>query len=103
MRTQFSFRERKRFLTIFFMVMVALFLCLLFAPKGVIRYLRLRQEIKELNAEVVLLQTQNSELAEEIHRLKNDPAYLEKVVREEYGWIRKNEMIFDLGRPSKKH
>jgi len=103
MRTHFSFQERKRFWTIGIMVFVILSLWLLFAPNGAIRYYRLRQEIAGAKSEIALLQEQNGILAEEIKRLKNDPDYLERLVREEYGWVRKNEIIFDFSNRKKKH
>lgn len=103
MRTQFSSRERKRFWTICVTVLVSLGLWLLFAPNGVVRYYRLRQEIEKVKSESASLQEQNRTLAEEVRRLKSDPAYLERLVRDEYGWIRKNEIIFDFSSRKKKH
>ncbi len=78
-------------------------LWLFFAPNGVVRYYRLRQEIAELKQENEILEQQKSSLAEDIERLKTDPAYLEEVTRDKYGFIRKNEMIFDFSKRRKKH
>jgi len=85
------------------MIMVVFCLWLLFAPHGVVRYCRLRQEVEAVKSEAASLEEQNSNLVEDVSRLKKDPTYLEDVAREEYGLIRKNEMIFDFSRPSKKH
>jgi len=63
----------------------------------------LRQEVAAVKNEATSLAEQNSALAEEIRRLKKDPAYLEDVARDEFGLIKKNEMIFDFTRHVEKH
>ena len=103
MFSQFSHREHKQFWTICLITLALLCLWLLFSPNGVIRYYRLRQEIAVIKAEAASLGEQNKALAEEVRRLKKDPAYLEDVARDEYGLIRQNEMIFDFSRRSEKH
>ena len=103
MLSQFSFQERKRFWTIFVMVVVLLCLWLFFAPNGVLRYYRLRQEIEAVKNETTSLEDQNSILLKDVQRLQNDPAYLEDVARDEYDLIRKNEMVFDFTKRGKKH
>lgn len=103
MLPQFSFRERKRFWTISTVIVVVFCLWLFFAPNGLVRYYRIQQEVELVKSETASLEEQNRTLAEDVGRLKNDPAYLEDVARKEYGLIRKNEMIFDFSRPSKKH
>jgi len=103
MLPQFSFRERKRFWTIFTITLVLLCLWLLFAPNGVVRYYNLQQEIAGVREDEASLEEQNASLATDVNRLEKDPAYLEDLARDEYGLIRKNEMIFDFSRPSKKH
>lgn len=70
MLPQFSFRERKRFWTIFTMILLLLCLWLLFAPDGVIRYYRLQQEVKVVKEEAVSLDEQNGKLAEDVSRLQ---------------------------------
>ena len=42
------------------------------------------------------LTTKNVELTEELRRLKEDPAYLEKVAREKMGLVKEGEVIYKL-------
>ena len=85
------------------MVLVALCLWLLCAPNGVVRYYQLRQGIEAVKSETTSLEEQNGKLVEEVRRLKIDPVYLEDLAREEYGMIKKNEMVFDFSRRKKRH
>ena len=103
MFSQLSIRERKRLLTIFVVVLIAIILWLFAGPKGVFRYYRLRKEIEAVKTEASVLEKQNISITEEINRLENDPSYLEDVAREDYGLVRKNEIVFDFSKKSKRH
>lgn len=78
-------------------------LCLLwlaFSPWGCYSYINLRHQLAELQAGNRELADSNRALEQEIDKLKNDKAYLEKVAREQYGLLRKNEIIYEY--PSNK-
>lgn len=73
-----------------------------FAPGcGLLSYLKLRQEIVKLTEENRRLEERNVELTEEIHRLRTDEQFLEKVARQKHGLLKKDETVFDFA-PAKK-
>lgn len=55
-----------------------------------------RQQLAQAEVEVDRLKTQNDSLQQALWRLENDPAYLEKVAREEYGLIKPGERVYRL-------
>jgi len=83
-------------LTLAAIAVVAMFLYILFAPNGLLRYYRLQQSLATIRAANEDLQRQNKELRKEIDRLKHDPKYLEEVARQKYGFIKKNELLFNF-------
>lgn len=78
----------------------ALGLVVYFAPYGCREYLSLRDNLAQVNAEINALHAQNQELKSEISHLKNDSSYVEKIAREKFGMIKKNEIVFEV--PVKK-
>jgi cell division protein FtsB len=91
-------RKRQIFLTTGITLLVLLWLIL--SPWGVVSYIRLRHDLAELRTGNRELAESNRALEKEIDRLKNDRAYLEKVAREQYGLLKKNEVIYQY--PPKK-
>lgn len=64
--------------------------------KGFRRYLRLRQALETLETRNHALSEQNDALLREINALRNEPAALERAVREELGYIKPGELVFHL-------
>jgi cell division protein FtsB len=60
---------------------------------GALRARTLQQEIDATEREIGALKAQASRLAETIDRLRNDPAYIEKLAREEHGLVREDETV----------
>jgi cell division protein FtsB len=71
--------------------------CILFVIKGLVPLYDMRQKVKTKAEEVTWLVEENRALAEEIGRLKHDPRYIERVVREDYGLARDDEVIYRFG------
>lgn len=67
-----------------------------FGVNGVIAYQHKRQESKELQQQIELLQQQNGRVQEQIKALKYDPEAIEKEARERLRYARPGEMIFTL-------
>jgi cell division protein FtsB len=65
------------------------------SPWGGVSYFSLHRQLEELRAGNLELADTNRALEREVDRLKNDRAYLEQVAREEYGLLRKNEVIYE--------
>ncbi|WP_310599070.1 septum formation initiator family protein [Desulfobulbus sp.] len=84
-------------------IVVLFLLWVMFAPgRGLFHYLRLNKEIAALSEENVRLEAKNTELLEDINRLRSDDKYLEEVARKKHGLLRKNETVFEFEPPKKK-
>ena len=95
--------QQNRLLKIILVLVAASLVWLLFAPgTGVYSLLKLRTKAARLEVQTEELVKTNDNLRAEIDRLKNDTEYLEKIAREKYGLIKKNERVFDFSKPRKK-
>jgi cell division protein FtsB len=61
---------------------------------GLLHLQELYQERQVLEAEAFTLTRANADLRERIHRLKTDDEFLEKVAREELGFVGKGEIVY---------
>lgn len=67
-------------------------LYLLFNNYGVVKYVKVKSELDDLNLRITQLEEENRKLEAEIDSLqKNIPSKIEKVAREKYNMIRPNE------------
>jgi cell division protein FtsB len=53
----------------------------------------LQREIDGLERDVAALRAHTERLASTVDRLRNDPAYIEKLAREELGYVREGETV----------
>jgi cell division protein FtsB len=60
---------------------------------GLARVFTMQREIETLERDLAALRVETRRLAETIERLRHDPAYVEKLAREELGWVRKGETV----------
>lgn len=102
MFSKFSQRDRKKILTASVITALLLAGWLTLAPKGLLTYYKIAKEISTISTEHKELEEQNKALREEIARLLNDSKYIEEIARKEYGFIRKNEVIFEFDKKKKK-
>ncbi|MCM8830357.1 MAG: septum formation initiator family protein [Candidatus Omnitrophica bacterium] len=54
------------------------------------------RQLKYYNQEIIKLQEENRHLQEKIDAMKSDPYYAEKILRENYGYIKKGEYIYRI-------
>jgi cell division protein FtsB len=80
----------------FILVLSVIAFFMIFGPKGLIEMRQIIREKRKIERNVWRLRTENMELRKEIDRLKTDDRYLERVIREEYDYIRDGEVIFKL-------
>jgi cell division protein FtsB len=59
----------------------------------VFRVTQLRRELQAMERDIVTLRTRTDELSRTVDRLRNDPAYIEKLAREELGYVRPDETV----------
>jgi cell division protein FtsB len=60
---------------------------------GVLRVRTMQQEIRQLEQELGTLRAQTAKLTATIDKLRHDPAYIEKLAREDFGYVREGETI----------
>jgi cell division protein FtsB len=80
---------------VFLALNIVLILTLLFSPNGLRGYKKQNKQVKELEEKVLKLKVENQKLFEMIQSLKSSPKALEKLVRQELGWVRENEIILE--------
>ncbi len=61
---------------------------------GLLHLQEIRQEQQALEAEAFTLARENADLQDRITRLKTDDEFLEKVAREELGFVGKGEIVY---------
>lgn len=80
--------------TIFFLAGV---FYIFFNDSGILKYLKLRSQIKSLNEQISDVDKDNKQLQAEIDSLqKKVPAKIERIAREKYGMIRKGEKTIQV-------
>ena len=68
----------------------------LFGDYGAYRIWEQKREIEQLEKTIEVLRLKQERLKREIDLLQNDPEYVEKIAREEYGMVRKGEIIYRI-------
>ena len=85
-------RSRKLIYGIIAVIFFAGILFLLFNEYGIVKYIRLNNQVSELNMKINEVEKENKQLQAEIDSLENKiPAKIEKVAREKYNMQRPGE------------
>ncbi|MCL4537830.1 MAG: septum formation initiator family protein [Nitrospirae bacterium] len=97
--------ERKRRNVVFFTIIILAFLymgtTLLLGDMGLIKYLKLKKAKNNLETEITTLEKETKTLKTQINALKEDPYYIEKHAREEFGLAKPDEYIFQFQNDAK--
>ena len=81
------------YIGLFFVILLILWI--VFAPsRGILALYKSQMKIERLQAENRRLEEKNKVLQEEINWLRDDPDYLEKKARKEYGLLKENEVLY---------
>jgi cell division protein FtsB len=59
----------------------------------VLRVSQLKHQLEVVERDIVALRARADELTRTVDRLRNDPAYMEKLAREEFGYVRPDETV----------
>lgn len=81
------------------LVMVGVLVVSIFGDKGFADLNQLKGELEEMNHQNAQLEQENLALYRHIDRLRNDPAFIENVARQELGMIGKDEVIIKFRKP----
>ena len=75
---------------------VLLLIVLIFGDMGLPRYFSMREHAQQLDVDIQELQRITRELRGDIDRLEHDPAKIEQLAREQLGYVRKGETVYQL-------
>jgi cell division protein FtsB len=73
---------------------------LIFGGTGAVRIWQLKQEVVALEGEIQALRVEADRLNRAVDRLREDPALIEKIAREELGMVKGGEKVLKF--PSEK-
>jgi cell division protein FtsB len=73
-----------------------LFQSIFFSSQGILGFRRQCAQVEELEAKILNLKEENQKLFRKIQAFKNSPRAQEKMVREELGWLRENELLIEF-------
>ena len=89
--------NRKRNLFRVMLIIAAAFLIVLVLGKyNVFTIWRFQQQKTELENKVQALKIENQRLTDQIEALKNDPQVIEKIAREKFGMVGRDEVIYRI-------
>jgi cell division protein FtsB len=91
-------KRRLVFFTFFVLCFIYLLVSLVFGDTGLLKYMELNRTKKNLEKQVVEINSQNEEIKTQIRLLKDDPFYKEKLAREEFGLAKPDEYVFQYDR-----
>lgn len=78
---------------------LGLLLAGLLGADGVGRHERLKAELKRVQEINSALEVENARLAAERRALRHDPAYIDRVIWDDLGYIRDDQVVLELGSP----
>jgi cell division protein FtsB len=90
--------KNTRFRTYFFLIffLIGLFF-LFFNSQGVVKYLKLKDQVKEIHSRIDSVDEQNKKLEGEADSLSRKvPAKIERVAREKYDMLREGEKVITV-------
>jgi len=64
-----------------------------YGTRAVLRVSEMRREMDAMERDLVTLRARTEELTRTVDRLRNDPAYIEKLAREDLGYVREGETV----------
>jgi cell division protein FtsB len=64
-----------------------------YGVRAVLRVSEMGREMDAMERDLVTLRTRADELTRTVERLRTDPAYIEKLAREDLGYVREGETV----------
>jgi cell division protein FtsB len=69
-----------------------------FGASALLRVSQMKAEMELQQREIAELRVRTEALARTVDRLRNDPSYLEKIAREDLGYVREGETVLKFPR-----
>ena len=85
------------------LVVILLVILSAVGERGLVPLYRLSRTRAELQREIARHRESNAQLAEEVRALREDPAHLEAIARDELGLVRPGESVYDFRPPTPTH
>jgi len=91
-------QKKKNKLKIYSLIIIAIIgiAGLLFVDFGILQLIQLKQNKNHLRSDIEQLLTQQISIQDEIHKLKYDTSYIEKIARERFMMVRPGEKVFKV-------
>ncbi len=90
-------KKKKIFLFLFLAIFLFGVIYFIFNENGLIKYVKLENEINSLNEQLKKLEEENENLVNEIDSLKREvPAKIEQIAREKYDMIKEGETTIEV-------
>ncbi|NQT10720.1 MAG: septum formation initiator family protein [Desulfobacteraceae bacterium] len=89
-------------MSLIILILFSMFLLIIFGDNGFVDFVLIKGEKDSLVEKNEKLNQENLVMYREIDRLKNDPKFVENMVRQELGVIGKNEIIFKTDKKQNK-
>jgi cell division protein FtsB len=70
----------------------------IFGTHAIFRVSQMKAEMAAQEREIAALRARTDALGTTAERLRNDPAYIEKIAREEYGYVRDGDTVLKFPR-----
>ena len=100
MNQKLTKKKTKWYLLLWPLLVVASVLVIIWSPNGLLHLRHLHVEHQTLIQSNLALEKENQRLYGEIGRLRNDPAAIEHLARQELGLVKDGELIFQFISPS---
>ena len=67
-----------------------------FGENGLLNLIRYQKQTQALVRELARVKAENERLREEVRQLQSDPAYIERLAREELGMVKPGELVIQF-------
>jgi cell division protein FtsB len=74
-------------------VVLVVLVLTVYGTRAVLKVSEMHREMDSMERDLVTLRARTEELTRTVDRLRNDPAYIEKLAREDLGYVREGETV----------
>lgn len=72
-----------------------------YGANALVRVSEMTREMQAMERELLTLRARTEALAQTVERLRSDPAYIEKMAREDLGYVREGETVLKFPSPGR--
>ncbi|OGV98929.1 MAG: hypothetical protein A3I04_02120 [Nitrospinae bacterium RIFCSPLOWO2_02_FULL_39_110] len=89
-------KRRRILMLISLSFFIFLVIAAIFRDDGIIKIHQLNKKLDLLEWDIINMKKGNDRIKSEIHTLKRDPSYVEKIAREDLGLVKPGEIVFEF-------